>query len=63
VIPEEPVANQAQAATEEEKKGEAVAPQKKAKRAKSIDRNDSAEEMDSDDLEGDLNLSDEDTGP
>ena len=35
---------------------------KKRKRQSSIDRNLSCEEMDSDDLDGDLNLSDEEGG-
>lgn len=35
---------------------------KKKKRQQSFDRNLSCEEMDSDDLDGDLNLSDEDSG-
>ena len=37
-------------------------PKKKKKREASFDRNLSCEEMDSDDLDGDLNLSDEDSG-
>jgi len=39
-----------------------AASKSKPKRERSIDRNLSCDEMDSDDLDGDLNLSDDDSG-